>query len=158
MSALHLLYEQDFSLWTIRTADLLKQKRFEELDLEHLIDELGDMGRSNLHELVNRLRVLLAHLLKWQYQYQQLSERWAEFEGKSWRNTIIEQRAALLYLLRQNPGLKRILVDAINDAYPQALEIAIAETDLPITLFPANCPYTQEQILDKSYYPANTRI
>ena len=49
-----------------------------------IVEELSEMGKSQQHELVNRLRVLLAHLLKWQFQYCRLSEQWAEFEGKSW--------------------------------------------------------------------------
>ncbi|WP_295580853.1 DUF29 domain-containing protein [uncultured Lamprocystis sp.] len=95
MSNLSLLYEKDFSDWTARTVDLLRQGRFAELDIDHLVEELDDISKSQRHELVNRLRVLLAHLLKWQFQYRQISGQWAEFEGKSWRNTIIEQRAAL---------------------------------------------------------------
>jgi len=65
MSNLSLLYKKDFSDWTARTVDLLRQGRFAELDIDHLIEELNDMGKSQRHELVNRLRVLLAHLLKW---------------------------------------------------------------------------------------------
>ncbi len=140
MSDLDRLYEQDYSAWAARTAALLRQRRFTELDLDHLIEELDDMGRSQRHELVNRLRVLLAHLLKWQFQYGRLSERWADFEGRSWRNAIIEQRAALTYLLDKNPGLKRVLDDAIGESYAQAINLAAEETGLSVETFPAECP------------------
>jgi hypothetical protein len=153
MSNLTQLYDQDYGAWTMRTAELLRERRFGELDIEHLIEELTDMGKSQRHELVNRLRVLLAHLLKWHFQFRQLSERWAEFEGKSWRNTIIEQRVALDYLLRKNPGLKSTLADAIAEAYPQAADLAAAETGLPIDTFPADCPYPATDILDRAFYP-----
>lgn len=153
MSDLSLLYEKDFSAWTARTLDLLRAGRFADLDIEHLAEELSDMGKSQRHELVNRLRVLLAHLLKWQFQYRRLTAHWAEFEGKSWRNTIIEQRAALRYLLDKNPGLKSVLSDSIVESYQQALDLAVEETGMPATLFPRECPYTQTQILARDYYP-----
>jgi hypothetical protein len=153
MQDLSRLYDQDYAAWAERTAELLRDGRFAELDVEHLIEELSDMGKSQQHELVNRLRVLLAHLLKWQFQYRQLSERWAEFEGRSWRNTIIEQRLALEYLLRKHPGLKSRLAEAVAEAYPLATDLAAAETGLPLTSFPADCPYALDELLDRAFYP-----
>jgi hypothetical protein len=81
LSHLILLYDNDYANWTARTADRLRQGRFADLDIEHLLEELDDLGKIQRHELVNRRRVLLSHLLKWQYQYRQISKRWAEFEG-----------------------------------------------------------------------------
>ncbi|MFP4247185.1 MAG: DUF29 domain-containing protein [Halochromatium sp.] len=153
MHALSTLYDLDYPTWAAKTAELLRQGRFSELDLDHLVEELDDMGKSQRHELVSRLRILLAHLLKWQFQYRQLSERWAEYEGKSWRNTLIEQRLALGYLLDEYPGLKGKLNEAVNKAYPQAIELAARESELPVKTFPATCPYTQAQILDPDFYP-----
>ncbi len=153
MSNLSQLYEQDFSAWIARNAGLLRQGRLSEVDVEHLVEELSEMGKSQQHELVNRLRILLAHLLKWQFQYRLLSERWAEFEGKSWRNTIIEQRAALRYLLEKNPGLKSRIPAALDEAYPQALDLAIDESGLPAHSFPAEIPYSPEQVFDRAFYP-----
>jgi len=153
MNALSSLYDLDYSAWAARTVELLREGRFSELDLDHLVEELGDMGKSQRHELVSRLRILLAHLLKWQYQSRRLSARWAEFEGKSWRNTLIEQRVALRYLLEENPGLKGRVAAAVIKSYPQAVELAARESELPSETFPVPCPYTQMQILDPDFYP-----
>jgi hypothetical protein len=153
MTDLRQLYEDDFPTWAERTAGLLRAGRFSELDLDNLVEELTEMGKSQQHELVNRLRILLAHLLKWQFQYRRLSERWAEFEGRSWRNTIIEQRAALRYLIGKNPGLKSRIGQAVDEAYPQASELASEETGLPGDTFPQLCPYSPEQIFGRSYFP-----
>lgn len=147
------LYEHDYGAWAQRTAELLRDRRFSELDIEHLIEELSDMGKSQRHELVSRLRVLLAHLLKWQFQYRQLSERWAEFEGKRWRNTIIEQRVALEYLLSKHPGLKLALAESVVEVYPQATDLAAAETELPLATFPDECPHAPDDLLDRTFYP-----
>jgi hypothetical protein len=92
MIELNTLYDADYCAWAQRNAELLRSGCYAELDIEHLIAELMGMGKSERDELENRLVILLAHLLKWQYQYQTLSERWREFKGDSWRATIIEQR------------------------------------------------------------------
>ncbi|MBB1126122.1 DUF29 domain-containing protein, partial [Thiospirillum jenense] len=88
MTDLMNLYQTDYMTWVQRTADLLRAGRYAELDIEHLLEELDGMGKSEYDELESRLTILIAHLLKWQYQYQMLSERWREFKGDSWRGTI----------------------------------------------------------------------
>lgn len=62
--------------WTQETAEKLRQGRFSEINIEYLIEEIEDMGKSERRELENRLAVLLGHLLKWQYQPDQRSHRW----------------------------------------------------------------------------------
>ncbi len=147
------LYEQDFNAWINAQIHLLKQGKISELDVTHLITELEDMGKSQRRELESRFMILLAHLLKWQFQLNQLNSQFKEFEGKSWRKTIIEQRAQILYLLDDMPSLKRELETAILKVYPQAVLFAVEETGLKKTVFPENCPYTTEQLLDKQFYP-----
>ncbi|CAK0754751.1 conserved hypothetical protein [Gammaproteobacteria bacterium] len=153
MTNLGALYEKDFSAWAMRNAELLSQGQFLELDIPHLLEELGDMGSSERNELENRLVILLAHLLKWQFQYLHLSEKWREFDGRSWHFTIIEQRTRIGKRLRKSPGLKSLLTELITEAYEDAVELANKETQLPTNLFPETCPYTQTQILDDEYYP-----
>jgi len=153
MSDLNTLYNQDYTAWANQMADLLKAGQFAELDIAHLIEELEGMGASEQRELENRLRVLLAHLLKWQFQYRQLSERWQEFKGDSWRNTLINQRMEIEILLEKHPGIKRFLPDSVVEAYRDARRLAAGETQLPINTFPATCPYSQAQILSNDYYP-----
>ncbi len=147
------LHDTDFYSWTQQQADLLRSGNFAALDITNLIDELTDMGMSERRELESRLRVLLAHLLKWQFQYQLLSNRWKEFEAKSWRNTIINQRTELSILFRKYPGTKRFLAPAIVESYKDARELAAKESGLPIATFPKQCIYSLDQILDDNYYP-----
>jgi hypothetical protein len=153
MTELRSLYDTDYSAWTLQTAELIRTGRFAELDIEHLLVELSDMSKSERRELHHRLLVLLSHLLKWEYQYQTLSERWREFKGDSWQRTIIEQRKRVAVLLRQAPGLKSVVNEVIAEAYPDAVELASDETQLSIATFPAACPYTFGQLLDKTFYP-----
>lgn len=153
MTNLNQIYHHDYAEWARRNSELLRAGRYAELDIEHLLEELSDMGKSERDELESRLLILLAHLLKWEYQYQTLAERWREFDGRSWRSTIVEQRKRLAVRLRKSPGLKSVLDDAIAAAYPDALDLACKETGLPLETFPVACPYSKEQVIDDQYYP-----
>ena len=82
MTELSTLYQTDYSAWAAQNAELLRAGRYAELDIEHLLEELSDMGKSEQRALENRLTILIAHLLKWEYQLQTLSDRWQEFEGR----------------------------------------------------------------------------
>jgi hypothetical protein len=153
MSTLPIDYETDFQHWLERQIFLLKNGQVDELDKLNLIGELEDMAKTNLRELQSRLLVLIAHLLKWQYQLASLSEQWQNFEATSWRKTIIEQRLQLLDLLDEVPSLKNKLAATVDKTYPKAVKFALDETGLPDTTFPSECPYSIEQLLDRDFYP-----
>jgi len=146
-------YEHDFNAWIQQHITLLKQGKISEIDVEHLILELEDMGKNNFRELESRLIVLIAHLLKWQFQLKQLTEQWKEFKGSSWQQSIIEQRHQIAYLLEDMPSLKGKLQNAVKKTYSKAVMLAVDETKLPKSTFPNECPYTVEQLLDKMFYP-----
>jgi hypothetical protein len=139
------LHDTDFFGWTLQQADLLRTRCFEQLDVSSLIDEIEDMGKSQVRELESRLGVLLAHLLKWRYQPAR--------RGVSWETTIQEQRRRLTRLLADNPSLKSRLSKAHDDAYGDARLIARRETGLPEETFPETSPFHLEQILDPHYWP-----
>src|SRR5713226_8402736 len=113
------LYDRDFFEWTQCNAALLRAGRFDQADVEHIAEEIEDMGKSERHELENRLLVLLAHLLKWRLQ--------PERRGRSWRATIRVQRNGLLRLLRKMPSLRPYLRDNLLELYRPAVDQAIAE-------------------------------
>jgi transposase len=154
MTDLKTVYQTDYAAWARRHVELLRAGRFAEMDIEHLQEELSDMSKSDRRELESRLLILIADLLKWEYQYQALSERWREFKGDSWRTTIVEQRKQLAVLLRQSPGLKSVLAETILAVYPDAVDLASKETRLPPETFPTQCPYTAEQLLEDEFYPS----
>lgn len=151
------LYEQDFERWASTQAELLRQGKTTDLDVQHLIEELEDMGKSSLRELESRFIILIAHLLKWQHQLDTLAEQWKAFEGKSWRKTIIEQRAQLNFLLNKVPSLKNSLGLAREEAYPAARRLAINETGMSPETFPEACPYAVDDLLDDDFLPSNPK-
>jgi len=78
---------------------------------------------------------------------------WGKFTGSSWRGSIAEHRKGIAKQLKVSPSLKPYLQEAMNEAYPDAVDIAMKETDLPLSSFPDSCPYTLTQVLDDSFYP-----
>jgi hypothetical protein len=139
------LYDQDFFAWANEQAALLRAGKLDQIDVENIAEEIESMGRSEKRELVNRLCVLLTHLLKWQNQ--------AGFRGNSWRLTIRHQRDRLELHLRDNPSLKAQVEAAIRDAYRLARVDAERETGLPGATFPATCPFTFDQAMDPNFWP-----
>ena len=153
MNTLALEYEQDFHSWIEKHINLLKTGNVNDLDKEHLIEELEGMANRDRNELVSHLVILIAHLLKWQFQLNQLNERWGEFKGSSWRASIIEQRYRVKDQLESIPSLKRNLEEAVIKAYSKAVSLAAKEAGFPPKTFPKECPYSVEQLLGDDFYP-----
>ena len=139
------LYEADFYAWTQEQAELLRNQQWNQIDLPNLVEEIESLGKQQRQELRNRLSVLLEHLLKWQYQPKRRS--------RSWLATLRIQRLDLAELLKDNPSLKPYFEDALSTAYLRGVELAVGETDLPGSTFPADCPYTLTELLDSHFYP-----
>jgi hypothetical protein len=139
------LYDKDFYAWTVQMAQALKSKALDQLDLEHLEEEMRIMGAREKSELRSRLKRILQHLLKWEYQ--------PNFRGLSWELTITNQRLELEALLDDNPSLRPKIQSTLPMAYRQALGEARKETGLSKNIFPTENPYSINQILDDSYFP-----
>lgn len=142
---MHPKYEEDFYGWAMKNVSLLKQGKLKEADMEHIIEELEEMGNSKENELFSRLAVLLTHLLKGQYQ--------PNFRSHSWINTLKEQRFRVKRVLKKNPGLKGDLEETFKDAYIAATFRATDETGLDEKTFPSICPYTFEKCLNDEFFP-----
>ncbi len=138
-------YEKDFYSWSMRNAGLLRQGKFTEIDAAHIAEELEAMGRSEKRELVNRLSVLVAHLLKWKYQSVKRS--------RNWKNTILTQRIDIHELLEDSPSLRHELDQKIEKAYRKARLKAEDETGIDTEYFPPVCPFSAEEILAEDYFP-----
>jgi predicted nucleic acid-binding Zn-ribbon protein len=139
------LYEMDFYAWTQQQADLLKNQQWQNLDLSNLIEEIASLGRKEQQELRNRLSILIAHLLKWEYQ--------TEKRSRSWLATIRIQRREITKLLNENPSLKSYLETALLEAFENGRDLASGETNLALSNFPELCLYSWEEILSNSFYP-----
>ncbi|MEA5579141.1 DUF29 domain-containing protein [Anabaena sp. UHCC 0451] len=139
------LYEQDYSLWLKTTIEKLREHQFQAIDIDNLIEELETLGRSEKKALRSYLRLIVMHLLKWQYQ--------PEKRSKSWQITIRNNRFEIEEVLQDSPSLKPQLAELLTQCYPRAVMEASDETGLPVSTFPSSCPFTIEQILDQNFLP-----
>ncbi|MEH2029261.1 MAG: DUF29 domain-containing protein [Nostoc sp.] len=147
LQILQTLYEQDFYAWVEQTAELLRSHQWDTLDLEHLIEEVVDLGKSQQRTLQSTLRLVLSHLLKWKYQ--------PERRSHSWQVTITRERLNIDELLQESPSLRRFLNDAewINTTYQRSRREAMVETGLSEDNFAIACSFSVDEILDLDFYP-----
>jgi hypothetical protein len=140
-------YDADVVLWSREQAVALRKRDFGNLDIEHLADEIEDVGKSEQRELINRMAVLIAHLLKWRHQ--------PDRQSRSWRLTIADQRRRLELALRKTPSLRVTLRDADwrEIAWLEAVELAQRETGLEREVFPDGCPWTFDDVLTADWLP-----
>lgn len=140
-------YESDVVAWANEQARLIRAGRFDLVDIEHIAEEIEDVGKSEQRELASRMAVLLAHLLKWQYQ--------PDRQGSSWERTIKDQRERIARRLARTPGLNASLNDNDwwADAWVDALQIAASETGISYESFPNVCPWATTEILNDSWLP-----
>jgi hypothetical protein len=138
------LYDTDFAEWTAHTAELLRQGKFDEVDLEHVAEEIEDMGKRDFRAVESQLRRMLVHLIKQKIP--------PERDGTSWQGSIANAQEELLAVIRDSPSLRRRLSCEIAHVYTGAVRIALLETgsagrrgDLGI---PDQCPFTLSQLMD----------
>jgi len=141
-------YDNDVIAWANQQAALMRSGQWAALDIEHLAEELETMGASQRRELKNRLAVLLQHLLKWSFQ--------PDHRSRSWEATMLEQRSAIADVLADSPSLRSALPDCFAKAYPLAVRFAAKETGIPERLFPGQCPFALEPVLNDDWLPPET--
>ena len=137
------LYDGDFYSWSLQQADLLRAGRLQEIDVEHLIEEIESSGRSQAAVLEASYRLIAMHLLKLRHQ--------PERSSKSWRRTIIRERLNARRTIRHNPGLKPRCAELFLMAYADARKLAANESDLPLSTFPVVPDVDMGQALDDAY-------
>src|SRR5688500_17709766 len=133
------LYERDVYAWVQEQVRLLRAGRLTEIDAENIAEEILDVGRNEYDKMESALTVLLAHMLKWDFQ--------AKKRTRSWENTILEQRDRVETQLRDNPSLKARRNEAVKDGYRRGRLRASAETDMDLKEFPEACPYYWDAIM-----------
>ena len=138
-----LISNQDYSLWLEKTVQLLREGQWHAVDVERLTQEIEAMGRSEKRAVKSNLIVLLIHLLKMKYQPEKRTE--------SWRSSIVEHRRRLLLLFEDSPSLRGYFINVFDSCYSAARQDAAVETKLPVKAFPAQSPFSVEQVLDINY-------
>lgn len=132
------LAETDETAWLERTADLVRARQYDQIDPDTLAEYLTDMAKRDRREVYNRLVVLLAHLLKWEFQ--------PDNRSRSWQVTILEQQRELRQLLASGT-LRNHAAEVLADAYTDARKLAAADTGLPRTAYPDECRWDADAAL-----------
>ena len=88
--------DEDFALWAAEQAALVRAGKLDRMDSENVAGELEYLGNSPETEIESRLNVLIAHLLKWQFQPSKRSN--------SWKATLLEQRTQIARIIRRSPS------------------------------------------------------
>ncbi|WP_013322213.1 DUF29 domain-containing protein [Gloeothece verrucosa] len=134
------LYDTDYNLWLLTTAQLLRERQLDQIDYENLIEDLEAMVRSDKNALFNNLKQLLMHLLKWEFQ--------ASKRKNSWRYSIVEHCQRINKAFKDSASLKPYFNEIFDECYEKARSLASAETGIPKKDFPVECPFTKEYVLD----------
>lgn len=138
------LYETDFNLWLETTAELLRERQLNQIDYDNLIAEIEDMENSQKDALESNLRVLLMHLLKWEFQSQK--------RFNSWKYTIVEHCLRINKSFKKSPSLKKYFDDIFEESYQDARMLASSETGMSKKDFPVECPFAKENVLNSEYW------
>ena len=146
------LYERDFNVWRETIIKKIKQQDFNDIDWEHLLLELEDMGKSEKRSFLSNLTILIAHLLKLTVQADA-----PEMMKGSWYSSVTEHRFRVKKDLEENPSFKNYLHEVIFIAYADARKLAIKESKnaklgVRKPEYALDFPFTIEQLLDEDFY------
>ncbi|MEH2405628.1 DUF29 domain-containing protein [Nostoc sp.] len=144
------IYTADFNLWIEQTAQLLRSHRWQEVDLEHLIEEVESLGKSERRGIASQLTRLLLHLLKWQYQPQRRSD--------SWLDSITDSRTQIELAILDSPSFKSYPTEQLEESYQRARRQAAKQTGILVSVFSEECPYSLELVLDEDWLPEASDI
>lgn len=149
------IYEQDYPEWLNITLKQLQNRELENVDWEHLIEEIAALGNEQRHKVESYLLRLLIHLLL--YDYWESEKEWS---GKGWETEIDNFRLEL-DLLFESKVLYNYCVQVLDKIYQKARKNAIMrsgtlrerKSQLSPDIFPGNCPYSLAEILSPEWLP-----
>ncbi|MBD2139531.1 DUF29 domain-containing protein [Anabaena sp. FACHB-1237] len=141
------IYEQDYPEWLDITLNQLQNRDLENIDWEHLIEEITVLGNEQRRKVESYLLRLLIHLLL--YNYWQSEKDWS---GKGWKKEIDNFRLELDLLL-ESKVLYNHCVKILDKIYIKARNNAIRKSELSPAMFPENCPYSLTEILNPEWLP-----
>lgn len=138
-------YLADFNAWIAQTVHLLRERRWQDVDVTHLIEEVEDLGKGERRAIASQLTRLLLHLLKWQHQTERRSD--------SWLDSITDARTQIALAIEDSPSLNNYPAEQLEASYQRARRQAAKQTNIELSLFPGTCPYAIELVLAEDWLP-----
>lgn len=148
------LYDKDFPAWAEETAQLLMERRFEEVDLEALVDEVQDLSRREKETVKSFLETIIEHLLKLAYAPAPILHN----NLNGWTGTVRRTRRKLGEKLAESRLLSHYAAEKFDDAYAGGVYDTIGSTaDFGPVDWPEACPWSIEQVLDPDFFPSREK-
>jgi hypothetical protein len=147
LQQLKMLYHEDFVLWVDQTSEQIRQGSLENVDWEHLLEEIEDLGREQKNKVESYLIQTIKHLLMYQYW---TSEK--AYCGQGWADEIDNFRIELEILFKSKT-LYNYGASLMDTVYQKAKRAVIRKTGLSPSIFPQECPYSFQEILDFNFLP-----
>jgi hypothetical protein len=141
-------YDTDFDAWLAQQIDALRARDWNQVDAEHLAEEIAEVRKSERRAVRSHLRNLLSHLLKWAYQPEE-----RERNGASWQTTVRNARVLIGEALEESNTLAHELPELLAHAYRLARQDAAEDTGLPLATFPLTCRWTVQGLLARGFWP-----
>ncbi|MEJ5339236.1 MAG: DUF29 domain-containing protein [Aquificaceae bacterium] len=146
------LYEKDFPLWAQINLELLKEKAFELVDWENLLEEIEDMAQKHLDSCISQLARILEHMYKWDH-FRELAG--GQTAGKGWIKSVENARDEIETILEEYPSLKKKIPQEIERAWRRArknLRVWLRNNDYDPEKFriPEKCPYTYDMAMNRN--------
>ena len=150
------LYERDFYAWARREAVLLQRRKFDQLDLDNVIEEIDSLGRQERARWEDHITWAIELLLLLEYGRhvdEQTRSRW-NFELWQSQGVIADQ-------IKENPSLRKLGEAAVARCWHRARRRVCSEMDFATRsgksrsrgrhglwreVLPKRCPFSYAQI------------
>lgn len=141
-------YEADTVAWASEQVALLRAGRLAEIDIEHIAEEIEEIGKGDMRALRSAIREALEHLLKLKYSP-------AVDPRADWKASIAKQRAAISDLLMDSPGLKPKIQGLFEQSWRHARKFALIGMEKygETPNIPEVVPFALGQVLDDDFFP-----
>lgn len=142
------LYEKDYYLWLEQVAAQLRTGDLDALDLENLIEEIEDLGKSEKRQVSSYLMRLCEHLLKIKYWE---TERESCFRG--WDVEIANFRLQIQKRLKESPSLNQYLQEIYEGEYKNGRKLFLKASSLDTSTVPKEPAFALADALSEDWLP-----
>lgn len=148
--SLNNLYNEDYLAWYEVTLKQIKNRNLMDLDLETLVEVLENLVRDIKRSGESYLKQIIVHLLLIEYWHSET------INHRHWASEIINFRDELATDMTKN--LYKHLAQERDNIYQKSVKYVVMKTGLNKNIFPNQCPYSLEQLLNENWFPDNFNL
>jgi hypothetical protein len=142
-------YETDFYAWTQAQAAVIRARAWDQVDVEHVAEEIEDLWKAAAHHLGN----LLLGFIELIYRPS------ADEEGNYyWQSAVVDFERSMLERWGEDSEadhqrLLALLAARLPGAYAAERARLLRRRTPPAGVPPERCPWTLDQLLDEQWWP-----